>query len=76
MPADLLVQGASLMVTCIKHGSLVPEHEAQIVGWDDTGSGPGVAKWACHPCVHEHGLLPPVWTGRRNAAPVPPGEPA
>jgi hypothetical protein len=75
MRAGLLVRRAALMVTCSQHGGSVPEHAAQIVGWDDTGSGPGVTKWACHHCIQEHGLLTAVWTGRRDAAPSPPDAP-
>jgi len=61
------------MVRCKQHGGYVPERSAQMIAWDDTGSGPGVATYACDPCIREHGLVPIAWTGRRDAAPTPPG---
>lgn len=62
------------MVPCIKHGGYVPERDAYLIGWDDTGSGPGHAHYACTECVREHGLVPLAFTGHRDAAPTPPGD--
>jgi hypothetical protein len=77
MPPGLCdVQGAGLMVTCRQHGGMVPERDAHLISWDDTGSGPGVAHYACTPCVRDHGLVPLAWTGRRDAAPILPGDAA
>jgi hypothetical protein len=73
MPRHLLVQEAALMVTCSRHGGMVPERDAHLVGWDDTGSGPGVAHYACTTCVRDHGLLPLTRTGRHDTPPIPSG---
>ena len=58
------------MVSCSRHGGWVPDHEAQIIDMVVTGSGPGVAVYACHQCVRDQGLVPrAAFTGRRDAAP-------
>jgi hypothetical protein len=57
---------------CGTHHGYVPDHEAQIVGATETGSGPGAPAYACHKCVRDHGLVPPAFIGRQHAAPIPP----
>lgn len=76
MPGHLLVQGAILMLRCGTHGGMVPDRDAHLIGWDDTGSGPGRSTYACTTCVRDHGLVPLAWTGHRDTAPTPPGSAA
>ena len=54
---------------CGKCRSYVPDREAQIVSMAETGSGPGVPAYACHPCVRAHGLVPPAYLGNAAAPP-------
>ena len=54
---------------CIHHGDWVDHNQAAMV--PGTDSGPGLPEWACYGCVPAQ---PEAFIGRRDAAPVPPGE--
>lgn len=51
----------------------VPQAHAEIVASTETGSGPGLPTWACRPCAARHGGQ---FIGRRDVAPIPPGDAA
>lgn len=58
---------------CGVHRAEVPDEEAQIVGADETGSGPSLPRYACITCIRDRGLLTPAaHTGSRNAGPEQP----
>jgi hypothetical protein len=64
---------------CVHCKGAYPDHEVQIVGVTETGSGPGLPTWACHGCVRDQGIVPPTaaaFIGRQDAPPYPAGEPA
>jgi hypothetical protein len=67
------------MRRCSVHGAWVLEGDAVLLRMTETGSGPGQAVYACHPCVIAEGLVPQLpratatFIGHRNMAPTPAG---
>jgi hypothetical protein len=63
-----------MMRHCSVHGAWVLEGDAVLLRMTETGSGPGQAVYACHPCVIAQGLIPQAaFIGHRDMAPTPAG---
>lgn len=69
------MRGAAVTHWCVYCKGSFPDHEVQIVGVTETGSGPGLPTWACHGCIRDHGIVPPAsYVGRTDAPPYPAGD--